>query len=236
MSTHSRRRLLAGLGTGLAATLLPAPASAARDTAAGNTAAGDTTAPTAPSNLRIDTVEHTWVRLAWDPSSDDAGAPMYEGRLHSPQFPTGSRTYDTSLGFGGLQADTTYQASVFAVDLAGNRSAAVSIEFTTLARSGPPPTAPENLRGVDVDGVLSSIAWDASSHSSPVSYQLYSGPDSLFTTWETSISVFELVHHAYVDPGSTHTFTVQAIGAGNYLSEHSQPVTLTLPTEVPARP
>jgi hypothetical protein len=223
MSTHTRRTLLAGLGTGLVAALMPSPASAAKDT----------TAPTAPTNLRVETVSHTWVRLAWDPSTDNAGAPMYEGRLHAPEFPNGSRTFDTALGFGGLQAGTTYVASVFAVDLAGNQSAAVPIEFSTLARSGPPPSTPANLRAVYANGVLSSIAWDPSSHSSPVSYQLYSGPDSLFATWGTSVSAFELIHHAYVDPGSTHTFTVQAIGAGNYLSEHSQPLTATLPVNPP---
>ncbi len=219
MSTHARRTLLAGLGTGLVAALMPTPASAAQDT----------TAPTAPTNLRIETVSFTWVRLAWDPSTDNAGAPMYEGRINAAGFPTGSRTFDTSLAFGGLEAGRTYQASVFAVDQAGNQSPAVPIQFTTLARTGPPPTTPANLRGVYVDGELSSVAWDASSHSSAVSYQLYSGPDSVFATSGTSVSAFQLLHHVCLDPGSTHTFTVQAIGADNYLSGHSEPVTVTLP-------
>jgi hypothetical protein len=35
-----------------------------------------------------------------------------------------------------------------------------------------------------------------------------------------------------VEPGGTYTFTVQAIGEHNYLSEHSAPLTVTIPSTV----
>jgi hypothetical protein len=221
MSEHNRRHLLAALGLALLPLMaLLAPTSAY--------AAGDTTPPTTPANLRIDALSHTWVTLAWDPSTDNAGAPMYEAGVDGVSL-SNVRTFSTSQGFGGLQAGVAYSASVWAVDLAGNRSATVSISFTTLPRTQPPPSAPTNLRPVYVDGALHTIAWDATPSGSPVSYQLFSGPDSVFATWGTSVTVFELVHHAYLDPGSTHTFTVQAIAEHNYLSEHSAPLSVTLP-------
>lgn len=217
----SKRRIRAGLGLLLALPLVvlaPAPAQAA----------GDTTPPTTPANLRVDALSYTWVTLAWNASTDNSGAPMYEARIDS--IPLSSvRTFETRQGFGGLDAGVRYTASVWAVDLAGNRSAAVSVTFTTLPRTQPPPAAPANLRPVFVNGVLHSIAWDATPYSTPVSYQLFSGANSVFATWGTSVTTFELLNYACLDPGSTHTFTVQAIAEHNYLSEHSAPLTVTLP-------
>jgi hypothetical protein len=228
---HVGRGFRAGIALVLVATaaavLVPSAASAARDR----------TPPTAPTNLRVETLSFTWLTLAWNASTDNAGPPMYDARIDTPEGLTTARAFGTSQSFGGLEAGATYTAFVRAVDLAGNRSAEVSIQFTTLPRTQPPPTAPANLRAVFVAGQLDRIAWDASTHDSPVSYVLFSGSDALVATWETSVTIRHLVFtEGVVDLGSTHTLTVQAYGANNHLSAHSAPLTVTIPLMVPVRP
>jgi len=85
-----------------------------------------------------------------------------------------------------------------------------------------------------VGGVLNAIAWDPSVFDGAVSYQGYtSATNSVFATWATSITIRDLVvNWCAVEPGGTYTFTVQAIGENNYLSEHSAPLTATIPLTV----
>jgi hypothetical protein len=224
------KRWLAGIAVTLAtltAVVLPGTAQAARDRKP----------PTTPTNLQTQTVSFTWFNLSWNPSTDNSGTVMYDVTIHRAGTVESQRAFTNSQGFGGLEAGATYTASVSAVDVAGNRSATVSIQVTTLPRTQPPPSTPTNLRGVFVDGVLHSIAWDASTHNQPVSYVGYSGSTSLFSTWATSIRIFELVHHwCAVDPGGTVTLTIQAIGSDNYLSGFSAPVTFTIPAAGSIRP
>jgi hypothetical protein len=219
MSMHTRRRLLAGLCCAflsLVPALVPGPASAA-----------GSRRPAPPANLRVETVSFTWVSLAWDAP---AGNPVaYEAKVHTSDNLNSETTIGTTQGFGGLPAGVAHTASVRTIDARGNTSSAVSIQFTTLARTQPPPTTPTNLRAVFRGGVLDSLAWDASDHGSTVSYQLYSGANSVFATWNTAVSIRDLVQYECVESGSTHVFTVQAFGANNYLSGHSAPLTVTIP-------
>jgi hypothetical protein len=224
----SRRR---GVLTGLALAL--AVCAVALSPAAAVAAPPDRTAPTVPKNPRVQTVSFTWLTLAWDASSDNSGTVMYDGKIDTPDHLIQDRTFDTSLSFGGLAAGTTYTASVRAVDIAGNASAWVSVQLTTLARTLPPPTTPTNLRGVYVNGTLDRIAWDPSTHSTPVSYVLYSGDTFLHSGSATSVSIFDLVFvDCAVRPGGTYTMTVQAWAADNYPSQRSAPLTVTIPRTV----
>jgi len=112
------------------------------------------------------------VRLAWTPStsSNEVG---YRVTLNVPHQAADTGNRPNRLFFD-LRPGTTFTASLATFDGRGNRAPAVTLTFTTLAREGAPPTAPTNLRGVYVGGVLHSIAWDASRHSLPVSSALYS--------------------------------------------------------------
>jgi chitodextrinase len=191
-------------------------------------AATDRTPPTTPANLHVQSVSFTAVTLAWDASTDNSGTVMYDATL-APANLT-DRVFDASVSFGGLAAGTTYTASVRAVDLAGNASAAVSVQFTTPARTLPPPTTPTNLRGVFVDGVLQGIAWDPSQSATHVSYILRSGSTVFHTGSATSVSVFTLEEvDCAVTPGGTYTLTVQAISADLDVSGLSDPLTVTIP-------
>jgi hypothetical protein len=95
-----------------------------------------------------------------------------------------------------------------------------------------PPTAPADLRGVYTDGVLTAIAWDPSVFDGHVSYQLFANSTWAWATSSTSVTVWKLVVSEGVRKGSTYTLTVQAIGAGNHLSDLSAPLTVTIPTTV----
>jgi hypothetical protein len=200
--------------------LLPSPASAA----------GDRTPPTVPTNLRVADVSFTTVTLTWSPSTDKSGTVAYDVRIDTPDNLVSERAFTTTQSFGGLEAGRTYTASVVAVDGSENASAAATIQFTTVQRTLPPPSAPTNLRGVFVNGVLHDIAWDPSVSSQHVSYVGYSGDSVLFSTSATKISIFNLVYAwCSVHPGGTYTVTIQAIAQDLDLSGRSAPATFTIP-------
>ena len=208
------------------AALLPSPAFAATDR----------TPPTKPTNVHVETVSFTWATIAWDASTDNSGWVTYEATIDLPSGPYTERDLNTSQSFGALEAGHTYTVSVKAVDLAGNASAGVSVQFTTLPRTGPPPTTPTNLRGEYVDGVLTAIAWDPSVFAGGVSYVLYARNSPLTATSHTRVTIHDLVYYdESVNPGGTYTMTVQAWGQDNYLSGFSEPLTVTIPKTVPVR-
>jgi hypothetical protein len=199
-------------------------------------AAGDTAPPTTPAGLHVVEASFTWVHLAWAPATDNSGpvnnsgSVNYEASIDGPGGRLTQTGPETNRAFGGLEAGQTYTASVRAFDRAGNTSATVSIPFTTLPRTGPPPTVPGNLRGEYVDGVLKGIAWDASVFAGTVTYELFSGSTSIWATSDTSVTIFELIHIACaVEPGGTYTLTVRAIGEHNYPSGLSTSLTVTVP-------
>jgi hypothetical protein len=128
-----------------------------------------------------------------------------------------------------LTPGLTYTVSVVAVDGSGNRSAPVSIRLTTPVDSTP-PTTPTILRAATANGVVDSIAWNASADSSPVRYVLRSSGSRIFGTTNTSVTAFELLYlDCVVQPGSTHTLTVEALDAFNNVSGRSNPVTVIFP-------
>lgn len=225
MSTSHRRIRSTVVGLALAAcAVLVTPAAA---TAA---ARPDRVAPTTPTNLRLESVGHTWVSLAWNPSTDNSGTVFYDVTLQSAGGSLQERAFGPTQGFGALTPGATYTGSVRAADLAGNTSATVSIQVSTPARTLPPPTTPTNLRPVFVGGVLDRIAWDASTHGTSVSYLLLSGDTVISSVSTTSVSIFQLIHiDCAVEPGGTYTLTVQALSADNDFSARSAPLTVTIP-------
>jgi chitodextrinase len=109
-----------------------APASAARDR----------TAPTTPSNLRITASTANSVSLAWNTSTDNTSTFWYCVQTSGggcirvdPPRTTLTRTFSLP--------NRTFTFSVYAVDLAGNRSAnSNTVSFTTQPDTTPPSPAP----------------------------------------------------------------------------------------------
>ena len=112
--------------------LVAAPASAARDR----------TPPTTPTNLRITASTANSVSLAWNASTDNSSNWWYcvqsggAGCVRvDPPRTTLTRTFSLPA--------TTFTFSVYAVDIAGNRSATSNtVSFTTAPDTTPPSPAP----------------------------------------------------------------------------------------------
>lgn len=132
----SRSRSVGALGIAAALVcslvFVAAPASATRDR----------TAPTAPSNLRITASTATSVSLAWDRATDNSSTFWYCVQTNGsgcirvdPPRTTLTRTFSFP--------DRTFSFSVYAVDIAGNRSAnSNTVSFTTSPDTTPPSPAP----------------------------------------------------------------------------------------------
>jgi len=193
-------------------------------------AAADTQAPSAPTNLRVQNVSFTSATLAWNPSADDSGWVMYEVEANAlPRSLQRVGSTTSSKTVTNLTPGLTYTVSVVARDGSGNTSAPVTTRLTTLVDSTP-PTTPTLLHAATANGVVDSIAWGASTDSSPIRYILRSGGARIHGTTNTSVTAYELLYlDCVVLPGSTHTLTVEAVDAFDNVSGRSNPVTVTFP-------
>ena len=92
----------------------------------------DFTAPSVPQNLKAENITSDSFNLSWDASGDNAGVDFYEVYLDGAIYAESVET--TSIFINELSENTTYKASVKAVDLSGNESdLSQSIDVTTYA-------------------------------------------------------------------------------------------------------
>jgi hypothetical protein len=195
-------------------------------------AAPDTQPPTVPTNLRVQSLSFHKVDLAWNPSTDNSGWVMYEVEVRTP--PVYAQRYGalgTTKEFSALAQGTTYTASVLAVDGARNKSAPVTIQFTTPVDTLT-PAAPLNPRQINVNGVFETLAWDpAADNSDYLTYFVWSNGIPVFVQFGTTVDVYWAVFiECAVERGSIHTLTVTALDGGGNMSPHSAPLTVTFPS------
>src|SRR5918994_1793107 len=93
MSLPRTRSILTGLALAACAVLL-APATAAA------AAPPDRVPPTAPTNPRVQSVTHTRVSLAWNPSTDNSGTVFYDTTLESASTTLAQRASGPAQSFG----------------------------------------------------------------------------------------------------------------------------------------
>jgi predicted phage tail protein len=193
-------------------------------------AAADTQAPPAPTNLRVQNSSFTSATFSWSPSADDSGWVMYEVEANAaPRSLVRFGSTTTSKTVTGLMPGVNYTVSVVAVDGSGNRSAPASVRLSTGVDSAP-PTTPSFLRAATANGAVTTLSWGASADSSAVRYILRSSGLRLFGTTATSVTAHQLLFlDCVVQPGSTHSLTVEALDAFNNVSRRSSPVTVTFP-------
>jgi hypothetical protein len=158
--------------------LVPSPATAATS---------DTRPPSTPTGLLVQHVGFTEVTLGWNPSTDDSGSLQYEVDVRGPAYGQRFAALESTKAFTALPQGTTLTASVTAVDGAGNRSAAASIQFTTQADTTTPP-APRSLRAVMNGGILTTLAWDPATDNSST-YHIVADGITIFGTTGTSARV-----------------------------------------------
>jgi hypothetical protein len=168
---------------------------------------GDRTPPTTPTNLRVMSVRHKSVTLAWDPSTDKSGSFSYSVNMNGLSFtvPQTQTTYTIT----SLSAGQTYSFYVTAVDKALNQSGRSNTVTVTTPRDTTPPTTPQ-LSGTVRGPSQVSLTWTRSTDDLAwfVGYRIFAN-GALVTehvNWygETSVVLRHLT------PATSFTFTVQA--------------------------
>lgn len=197
-------------------------------------AADDITPPTAPTNLRVVNLGFNEVTLAWDPSTDDSESLLiYETEVVAPTSAQHWATLEPTRRYTLLKQGLTYTATVTALDGAHNRSAPVTIQFTTPVDTVT-PSVPTNLRFEEREGEPSGvITWDASvdNDAGSLVYDLWlqtpSSAGPIAHPRATSVAVDDLLASHVIIPGETYTLTVQARDAAHNVSAFSAPLTRT---------
>ena len=131
----------------------------------------DTQAPTAPTNLAVNSTTTSTVALSWAASTDNVGVTSYSVYVNGV-FKMNVTT--TSATVTGLNAATTYDFFVKASDLAGNISPqSNTAQGTTLADTEAPST-PANLAVKSAASTSISLNWTASTDNGTVAgYDVY---------------------------------------------------------------
>jgi chitodextrinase len=195
--------------------------------AVGAVAAGppprDRTPPTTPTNLRVVSLSHTSVTLAWNPSTDNSGSFSYSVSKDGQGFTVPGT--QTTYTIDWLSPGRTYTFSVTATDRALNRSGRSNTVTVTTPRDTTPPTAPQ-LSGAVRGPSQVSLAWTRSTDdfSMFVGYRIFANgvPVTQHVNWNGERAV--VLRH--LSPATTYTFTVQASDSGGNTAT-SNAVTLT---------
>lgn len=118
----------------------------------GTSSPADSTAPSTPGSLSSSNVGQAAATLTWSASTDNVGVTAYEVTKDGTTWTNAGNV--TSYTFTGLTASTTYTLQVRALDAAGNRSAASSLQVTTSAATD--STAPTMAGSITTSAVTSS--------------------------------------------------------------------------------
>ena len=183
----------------------------------------DRTPPTTPTNLRVTSVSHKSVTLAWDPSADNSGSFSYSVNKDGQGFtvPQGQTSYTIDW----LSAGRTYTFYVTAVDRSLNTSGKSNIVTVTTppdTAAPPAPTLAGHVRGPSqVRLTWNRVKDDTSTF---VTYRIFANGARVtqHLNWygETDVVLRHLT------PSTTYTFTVKALDASGNAST-SNAVTLT---------
>ena len=195
---------------------------------------GDTQAPSVPSNLQATAVSETQIDLTWNASTDNVGVTGYRVSRDSTLVATVTAT---SFSDTGLQANTSYNYSITAVDAAGNASApSPGASATTLpAPDIDAPSIPAGLQASAASSTAIDLSWSASSDNVGVTgYELRRDGAIVATVPETNYADMGL------QPATAYSYTVSARDAAGNVSAPSsvaQATTLAAPdTEAPSTP
>lgn len=228
---------MASLGAGLALVL-------AAVALGGSPAAADEDGGGAgPGDVRVTDLQDTQFTVEWDPVESTS---YYHAKLYRPgagqHFKSTLVHQDNQPAtFTGLTWGTEYVVVVTAVNTQHNPVYRDSepLEVTTALPDGCSlPSEPLNLRPVlDDQDRVETITWDESAEGcGDLSYQLHA--DGVGTVWSKGMSAdvhFMLFVHEVLEPGETYTFRATASDIRGNVSPPSDPVTLTMPTEIPRK-
>jgi chitodextrinase len=195
----------------------------------------DRTPPTTPKNLRVTASGPTSVSLAWDASTDNSSNWYYCVKLSGQ----GCFRVDqprTTFTHPLLWPDRTYEFSVVAQDMAGNKSAPSNTVRVTTPPDLTAPSPPPVLSTTGVSPTRISLTWTQSKDNvSQVYYTLFKDgtPQTSNMIGLNGLTVLDLT------PSTTYEFRVEARDAfgntahSNVLSVTTTEVTDTVPPTVP---
>ena len=184
---------------------------------------GDKTPPTAPTNLRVTSLGHKSVTLAWNASTDNSGSVTYSVVKDGQGFtvPQGQTTYTIDW----LSAGRTYTFFVVARDNSLNQSPPSNTVTVTTPPDTTPPSIPA-LSGSVRGPSQVSLTWTRSTDdlSEFVGYRIFANGVQVteHVNWYAETRV--VLRH--LTPSTTYTFTVQARDMGGNTST-SNAITLT---------
>jgi hypothetical protein len=210
----ARRAAGAGIALVLALVVVGSVAAAA--------ARGDRTPPTTPTNLRVTSVSHKSVTLAWDPSTDKSSF-SYSVNVSGVSWtvPQTQTTYTVD----SLSAGQTYTFYVTAVDQALNTSARSNTVTATTLADTTPPTTPA-LTGAVKGPSQVLLSWTRSTDDLAwfVGYRIFA--NGALVTEHVNWYAETRVVLRHLTPRTSYTFTVQAYDfSGNEATSNA--VTLT---------
>jgi chitodextrinase len=189
-------------------------------------AARDRTPPTTPTNLHVTAVSPTSVSLAWSPSTDNSGSFFYVLYANNAVVANASMTATTHT-LTGLNPSTTYTFRIRARDQALNWSGYSNPATATTLPANTPPDAP--VLSASAGPTHISLSWTAPANGAPpFRYWIYRDGVQIITWHQTNSITFYLL-----DPGTTHTYTVQVRTGTGVFSAHSNAVTATTPPADP---
>ncbi len=182
-------------------------------------AAVDTQAPTAPGNLRTDSVTTTAVALRWNASTDNVGVTSYRIYRGAAQIGTATGvTYSDS----GLTQATSYSYRVTALDAAGNESNPSSTLDVTTVDPGDTtaPTIPTGLLAGGATTTSVQLSWNPATDDRAVTgYRVYRNGAAVGTSVTTSFGDTGL------SADTSYTYRVSAYDAAGNESDLSAQIT-----------
>lgn len=168
----------------------------------------DSQAPSAPTNLRLESATQYSVSVGWNAGTDNVGVAAYYLYLDDRR----ERVSGTSYTINARECGQSVSFSVAAVDRAGNVSPRASATVSTaacvdLAR----PTPPAGFHQLATSQTAVVVAWAASADNvGVVSYGVYRSALLVDTTAEPNVTLDGLVC------GSAYQYAVDAVdAAGN---------------------
>ena len=179
----------------------------------------DTTAPSVPTNLKVQALSYSQIQLSWTPSTDNIGVAGYGIFRNGTQLGTTSNSSYTDTG---LSPSTTYTYTLVAYDAAGNTTAhSRSASATTLPPDLTPPSAPQQLTATPASSSQINLSWTASRDDVGVAgYKIFrDGMQMATATFPEQTTAQD----TGLSPSTTYTYTVQAYDAAGNVSPPAAP-------------
>lgn len=188
-------------------------------------AAADKEAPTVPADVKASEIAHTGAKLTWTASKDNVEVAGYNVYLNNEKVNDELIT-GTEYDLADLTANTEYNVTVTAVDVAGNESEkSEAATFTTEAeKDTEAPTAPTEVKATEVTETTAKVTWsEATDNVGVVGYNVYLNEtkvnDTLVTGTEYALT--ELTE------ATEYAVRVTAVDAAENESARSEAATFT---------